>query len=216
MTARRAEPERAASRGEHLGLARVGIARVGHRVEDFHRVARGDARLVVDVKGEDADQLVDQRLRHLLLERSLVQRVVDARHPADQFRLGQRGLVAELVQRVDDAAFAGAHVAADVTGADLLLEGCVREEVSGQLLDGEPVEWFVRVKGVDDPLAIRPNVALRVDVITVRIGVAGGVEPELGLVFAITRRIEKPVHQLLIGLRIFVGEKRVHFLDRRR
>ena len=51
-------------------------------MEDLERVAGADARLEVDVIGEDADELLDQRRRHLLLERGLVDRVVEPRHRA--------------------------------------------------------------------------------------------------------------------------------------
>ncbi len=90
-------------REQHFGLRRIGgILR--QRVEDLDRIARSDAGLEVDVVGEDADQLVDQVLGHLLLERGLVDGVVEAGHrPAIDFHLiavdlgelagGKRGLV---------------------------------------------------------------------------------------------------------------------------
>ena len=45
---------------EHLRLAGVGIL-VGQRVEDLDRIPRTDAGLEIDVIGEDADELLDQR-----------------------------------------------------------------------------------------------------------------------------------------------------------
>ena len=69
-------------RGEqHLRLGRIGAV-LGQRVEDLERVAGADARLEVDVIGEDADELVDQLRRHFLLERGLVDGVVEPGHRA--------------------------------------------------------------------------------------------------------------------------------------
>ena len=78
---------------------------------------------------------------------------------------------------VDRAAFAGGDVAAIEARGDLLIERAIRQQVAGQLLDRELIERHVAVEGVDDPIAIGPDLAVVVDVDAVRVAVAGHVEP---------------------------------------
>ena len=117
-----------------------------------------------------------------------------------------------LVFLLDGPALAGAHIAADVTGSDFLLGACVGQQVACQLLSGEFVERHVLVERIDDPLAILPDAAIGVDVVAVRVGVAGGIQPVTRLMLAVTGRVEQPVHQPLIGLGLRVGQERVHLL----
>ena len=62
------------------------------------------------------------------------------------------------------------------------------QQVAGQLLDRELVERHVAVEGVDDPVAIGPDLAVVVEVDAVRVGIAGGVEPVAAAVLAPVRR----------------------------
>ena len=64
----------------------------------------------------------------------------------------------------------------------------VGQQVAGQLFDGELVERHVAVEGVDHPVAIRPDLAVVVEVDAVGVGVAGGVEPVAAAVLAPVRR----------------------------
>ena len=77
-----------------------------------------------------------------------------------------------------DAAFLVDHrVAQEAGGHHLVLRG-VRQQVAGDLLDDELVVGQVAVQGVDDPVAIEPDLPRLVLLVAVGVGVAGGVEPD--------------------------------------
>ena len=90
------------------------------------------------------------------------------------------------------------------------------QQVAGQLLDRELVERQVAVEGVDDPVAPRPHAAQAVDVVAVRVGVAGRVEPGHGHPLAVARRLQQRVDALLVGVGRRVGEEGVDLGRRRR
>ena len=100
----------------------------------------------------------------------------------------------------DSAAFVGDHVVAVESGRDLLRLGRIGEEIPGDLLDGEPVEGLIRVVGLDDPVAPEPHVAPAVDGVTVRVGVAGLIEPGEGHALSVVRRGQEPGDGLLPGV----------------
>ena len=75
------------------------------------------------------------------------------------------------------APFLGGLQHAVVTRGDLLLARRVRQQIAGQLLDGELVEALVVVKSVDDVIAVEPDVAVVVAVVAARVGVANEIEP---------------------------------------
>jgi hypothetical protein len=55
-----------------------------------------------------------------------------------------------------------------------LLEGRPRQQVAGELFDGELIEWQVAVEGLDDPLPKSPSVRpRRVFFVAIAIAVAG-------------------------------------------
>ena len=90
------------------------------------------------------------------------------------------------------------------------------QQVAGQLLDREAVEGHVLIEGLDDPIAIGPDLAVIVEVDAVAVGIAGGVEPVAGPMFAPMRRLHQAVGQLLVGLRRRVVDKGLDHLRRRR
>ena len=55
----------------------------------------------------------------------------------------------------------------------------------GKLLRDELVVWQVRVEGSKDPVAPRPDEALAVDLVSVRVGVARHVQPVGGHAFGV-------------------------------
>ena len=77
------------------------------------------------------------------------------------------------------------------TGRDDLGGRGMFEQVAGELLDEELVERQVAVEGGDDPLTIRPDFAIVVEMEAVGIAVACGVEPEPRQVFAVVRRARR-------------------------
>ena len=69
-------------------------------------------------------------------------------------------------------------------GDQLRLSG-VRQQVTCQLLDSEPVERHVLVERTNDPVPVRPDVPEVIEMQPVRVRIPGGVEPVAGTVFAI-------------------------------
>jgi hypothetical protein len=124
------------------------------------------------------------------------------------------GVEAEL-QRVDPPLLVEHRVAVE-PGGDLLRRGGVRQQVPGELLDGEPVERHVGVERVDHPVAVRPDGARPVLLVAVGVGVPGQVEPPPRPPLAVVRRGEEPVHHLLVGVRRLVREEGIHLRRRRR
>ena len=116
----------------------------------------------------------------------------------------------------DGAALAGAHVGADVAGANLLFRRRFGQQIARELLDGELIVRLIGVEGVHHPVAPFPEAAFGIDVEAVRIGVARGVEPVTRQMFTVTRRGEQTIHHLLVGIGILVGEIGVHLRHRRR
>ena len=108
------------------------------------------------------------------------------------------------------------HVVAGKTGGDLLFERRAGEQVARQLLNDELVERQIVVDGLDQPIAPRPHVAMAVDAVAVRVGVAGRVEPLHGHPFAISRRGQQPIDESLVGARLLICQERPNFGDRRR
>ena len=86
----------------------------------------------------------------------------------------------------------------------------VREQIAGQLLEGEPIERHVGVDGLDHPIAITPGFAAWiVFFVAVGIGIAGHVEPMTPPPLAEMRRFEQPIDQLFIRLRRRIAHKRI-------
>ena len=105
------------------------------------------------------------------------------------------------------AALAVGHVITMEAGGELLLDGGVREEVAGELFEGEAVVRDVAVEGVDDPVAPRPVVAGGVRLEAVGVGVTRGVQPPHRHAFAIVGRSQQTVDRPLIRVRGFVREE---------
>ncbi len=93
------------------------------------------------------------------------------------------------------------HVVAIESGGKLLLRRCVRQQVAGQLLGGELVKRQVAIEGTNHPIAPVPHIAVAVDVIPVRIGVARQIEPLHRHSLAVTRRAKQPVHLFFVSVR---------------
>ena len=118
---------------------------------------------------------------------------------ADGVHAVEHGLHAELLW-VGPALFVD-HRVAQEAGSDALLLGRVRQQVARDLLDHEAVIGHVRVEGVNDPIAIEPDLARLVLLKAVRIGVAGSVQPDAPPALAVMRRCEQTIHQASIGAR---------------
>ena len=110
----------------------------------------------------------------------------------------------------DRTPFVAGDVAAMEPGGNLLIERAVRQQVASQLLDRESVERLIAIKGVDDPLTVRPNLAVVVEMQAMRVGVASGIEPVAGAMLAVLRLGHPSVHELVVGIGGLVHHKRLH------
>ena len=94
-----------------------------------------------------------------------------------------------------------------------------RQPVGSQLLHDELVVGQVLVERPDHIIAvgvgIRISALFREDV-TLGVGIAGDVEPVTAPAFAVARRGQQTVHQLLVGVGVEVADERLDFFRRRR
>ena len=99
---------------------------------------------------------------------------------------------------------------------DFLALGGVRQEVAGQLFDGELIERHVRIQRPDHPVAEFPNLPRRIDRVAVAVRIPRLIEPPAPPALSIVRRGEEAIDDLLVGVRSGIGEKGVHLHHRRR
>ena len=124
------------------------------------------------------------------------------------------GVVGEVLLD-DGTALVGGDVAALQAGRDELVFGGLGQEVAGELFDGELIEGLVAIEGLHDPVAIGPHLAVSVEVQSVRVGVARGIEPVAGAVLAVggggeefvDQRIKLRVAEAGVRLRSIFGEQ---------
>ena len=110
----------------------------------------------------------------------------------------------------DRAAFIGGDIAAIEAGRDLLIQCGVRQQIAGELLNGELIERQVAVEGADDPLAVVPHLAVVVEMNAVRVRIARGIQPVARAVLAVMRGRHELVEIALVGIRRVVVHKLLH------
>ena len=110
----------------------------------------------------------------------------------------------------DGAALVGRDVAAIEAGGHLLVERAIGQQVAGQLLDRELIEGHVSIEGSDHPVAIRPHLAVVVEMNAVRVGVASGVEPVAAPVLAPVGRFQQLVDKFFVGSRRSILDESLH------
>ena len=93
----------------------------------------------------------------------------------------------------------------------LLLQTAVGQQIPGELFPRELIVALVLIERPDDIIAVRPNVARVVRVVTDRVGEPRHVQPTDSHAFAIVRRGQEPFHQLAVGIRRFVFLKSRNF-----
>ena len=86
----------------------------------------------------------------------------------------------------------------------------IGQEISGYLFERESVEGLIGIERSDDVIAIGPNVARIVAVVTDRVGKADDVEPSDGHPFAEVRIGEQRLDQIAVGLLGGICDKGVH------
>ena len=178
------------------------------------RLAERQLRLVAGV--EEGHQPVIIFLRHRVVL------VVVALRTADRQAEPDRADGVGAIDRALDAELFG-------IGAPLLIEGGIaleagrdqlilcrlRQQIAGELFDGELVERQVAIVRSNDPIAVGPNRPCAVDAVAVRVGVAGQIEPVAGLPFAVVRRREEAIDDRFVGVRRLVPDERGDFSERR-
>ena len=117
---------------------------------------------------------------------------------------------------INDSALVGGHHVAHETAGHLLLHGRVRQEIAGELLDGEAVERLVVIERFHHPVAPQPRFAERVVVVTRAVRVPREVEPRHREPLTEMRRRQQTVHDVFVGARRFVGEEGIHLGEGRR
>ena len=113
---------------------------------------------------------------------------------------------------VDAALLVDLRVAME-TGGDALGLGRVRQEVAGELLDGELIKGHVLIECPDHPVAEFPDLARRINGIAVRVGVARLVQPPAAPALSMVRACEQTFDQRLIrcvGVRCRLPHKGLH------
>ena len=113
------------------------------------------------------------------------------------------GVLGQVFARLS-APFPSHHVQAIEAGRDQLLGRRVRQQVAGELLDGELVERFVAVERVDDVIAVRENALALIAVVSDRVGEPCQIEPGNGHSFTVMGRLEQPIDHALVGAGIGV------------
>ena len=124
-------------------------------------------------------------------------------------------VLGEILLRVGAALVVRHHVAMEA-GGNLLVDGRIRQQVAGELLDGELIEGFVVVERLDHPVAPQMHLPEAIEVIAAGIGVARLIQPRQREPFAIMRRGEEALDQLPVGVRAFIRDEVVHGRHRRR
>ena len=79
------------------------------------------------------------------------------------------------------------HVIAIKPGGHPLFDGSIRQQVAGDLFDGELVEALVVIKRANHPVAPRIQRAVAVHLIAVAVGIAGAIKPIHGHALAVMR-----------------------------
>ena len=75
-------------------------------------------------------------------------------------------------------------------GSNLLRDGRIRQQVSGNLFHHEPVERLIAIECLNYPVAPAPHLPLGVRLIAIGIGIPRRVQPTDGHALSITRRCE--------------------------
>ena len=90
----------------------------------------------------------------------------------------------------------------------------LRQQVTGQLLDGELVVRHVLIERLYHPVAIFPDHSQRIRAVAGRVRVTGEIKPDPRPAFAVGRPGHQIVHQQLVGVGALVVHKRLHLPGR--
>ena len=117
---------------------------------------------------------------------------------------------------IDDASLDRDPVVSIETRSEALLVGSLRQQIPGQLFDGELIEGLVAVVGVDHPVTPDPVLTLGVVLVAIGVSVAGEVKPMPSQVLPVGGLSKEMIHHARVGPGVLVGEKVPYLLDARR
>ena len=103
-----------------------------------------------------------------------------------------------------------------VTGRHLGHEISVGKKITRHLLEDETVERHVVVEGPDYPVPPDPHVTDAVVLVSVGIGITGGIQPKRCHLFSIVWRRKQTIHHLLISIGGLIVHEIIDLLGRRR
>ncbi len=98
----------------------------------------------------------------------------------------------------------------------LLVLRRILQQVARDLLDGELVERHVLVERLDHPVAIRPHLAVIIEMQTMRVSIPRRIQPVTRPMLPISGRFQQPLHQFQISVLGFVLHETLHLGWRRR
>ena len=103
------------------------------------------------------------------------------------------------------------HVVAVEARRDALIERRLRQQVPGDLLDGELIETHVRIERPDHPVAPRMQGAVAIHLVAIRVGEAGPIQPVHSQSFAEMRRCQQSIHHAFEGSGRGIIEEGIRF-----
>ena len=86
--------------------------------------------------------------------------------------------VLDQILLVDGPPLARGDMRTNKSCGDLLVLGWLRQQIARQLLDGERIKGLVLIDGIHHPIAVLPHPAFVVEMKTMGVRVAGGVQPD--------------------------------------
>src|SRR3954463_14071800 len=107
---------------------------------------------------------------------------------------------------IDAAFLVDLGIAVKASG-DFLIESGVREKVASQLLNREFVEREIAIHRFYDPIAVLPNLARRIDAVSIRVGIARSIQPPAAPALAVMRRVEQSLDLPFVSVRARVAQK---------
>ena len=116
-------------------------------------------------------------------------------------------IILRLKLRRNRTALGGGGIHPHKAGGHLLFQRGLRQHVAGQLPDEKLIERLIPVEGAHHPVAVGVNGAFVVEVQSVRVAVAHGIQPIARLMLTVMRAGQQCIHQPFVGARFFVGQK---------
>ena len=126
-------------------------------------------------------------------------------HPRCQRRVQSIDDILNAILFVDNPCFIVSHVVSIESRGDPLSGGRIHKQISRKLLNGKLIEWHITVERINDPVTPQPNLSRFVSKVTIRVGVAGCVQPTNSQVFAKVRRCQQTIDSAFVITTLIIG-----------